>query len=329
MLASAIPAKLSIPFANSGTKNTIPTASQIGVTPGAASLTDGFPPLTMTAVAAGGVPPFGQDMNGILYAMSAWQQWQGAGGQVAYDISFSTSIGGYPKGAVLTSTTAGMFWVSTADNNTTNPDSGGSNWLPMNAPAIQAQSGNYGADSGTANAMAVTLTPVPASLAALTGTPIRIKKIASANSGAVTLNVNGLGAAAVTWPDGTALIAGELPASGIVQLVCTGTAFVLAAPVLRPVMSGDTTQSMATFGWVKFPNGLIKQWTLISVGASGTTWTYPRSFPNNIYSVLATLTAGSASTNDVVWAVSPNTTSVFLDFNSTNSFYVYAEAWGN
>ena len=134
MLASAIPTKFTIPFANSGAKNAIPVASQIGITAGAASLTDGFPPLTRTPLAAGGVPPFGEDFNGILNEITAWQQWQGAGGTVPYDSTFSTAIGGYPKGALLASTTAGLFWVSTADNNTTNPDSGGSNWMPVNQP---------------------------------------------------------------------------------------------------------------------------------------------------------------------------------------------------
>ena len=51
------PGKLVLPFANAGAKNTIPTASQIGIVAGAASLTDGFPPLTRTPLAAGGVPP--------------------------------------------------------------------------------------------------------------------------------------------------------------------------------------------------------------------------------------------------------------------------------
>ena len=42
------PGKLVLPFAASGAKNAIPVASQIGIVAGAASLTDGFPPLTRT-----------------------------------------------------------------------------------------------------------------------------------------------------------------------------------------------------------------------------------------------------------------------------------------
>lgn len=131
MQISDIPARLPIPFANSGPKNSIPTASQIAITPGAASLTDGFPPLTMTPVAAGGVPPFGQDMNGILFATSAWSRWVAAGAPVSYDATFQTAIGGYPRGAMLVSSVPGRFWVSTVDNNVTNPNSGGAGWQPF------------------------------------------------------------------------------------------------------------------------------------------------------------------------------------------------------
>lgn len=132
MQSTSVPSKFPIPFANSGTKNAIPTNSQIGVTPGAASLTDGFPPLTFTALSAGGVPPSGADFNGILNMLSAGLQWANAGGVYTYDSTFSTSIGGYPKGAMLARADGTGFWVSNVDNNTTNPESGVSaNWTPI------------------------------------------------------------------------------------------------------------------------------------------------------------------------------------------------------
>ena len=131
MQASNAPSKSAVPFAESGTKNTIPVASQIGVTPGAASFTDGFPPLTMTPLAAGGVPPYGADFNGILNFLSAAVRWAQAGGHYPYDSTFSTAIGGYPKGATVLGT-SGNIWLNTADNNVTNPDAGGSaGWVPV------------------------------------------------------------------------------------------------------------------------------------------------------------------------------------------------------
>lgn len=133
MQASNAPSKSAVPFADSGTKNTIPVASQIGVTPGAASFTDGFPPLTMTPLAAGGVPPYGADFNGILNFLSAAVRWSQAGGRYPFDAAFATAVGGYPKGAVLAATSGNGSWLNLVDNNTADPDSGGANWVALPA----------------------------------------------------------------------------------------------------------------------------------------------------------------------------------------------------
>lgn len=126
MLRSAVPPSFPIAFASSaggGFIRAIPTASQIGIQNGAASLTDGFPPLNFQPVAAGGVPPFGEDMNGLLNQITKWNQWQEAGGPIVYDATFQTAIGGYPQGAIVQSAvTPGKLWMSSVDNNTTNPD---------------------------------------------------------------------------------------------------------------------------------------------------------------------------------------------------------------
>jgi hypothetical protein len=134
MQMSSVPLKFSIPWGASagvGYIRPIPTPSQITITPGAASLTDGFPPLNFDPVAAGGVPPFGQDMNGILNWVSQWDQWISAGGPVIYDAAFQTQIGGYPMNALVWSASASSnapMWRSMVDNNTTNPDTGGAGW---------------------------------------------------------------------------------------------------------------------------------------------------------------------------------------------------------
>ncbi len=84
MKLSDIPAnKFPIPFANAAGPSyitTIPEASQIGITAGAASLTDGFVPLNFQPVGSGGVPPRGVDFNGLLKQITQWSQWQNAGG---------------------------------------------------------------------------------------------------------------------------------------------------------------------------------------------------------------------------------------------------------
>jgi hypothetical protein len=144
MLRSAVPPSFPIPFASSagaGFIRAIPQASQIGITNGAASLTDGFPPLNFTPIAAGGVPPFGEDFNGLMNQVTLWNQWQEAGGPIIYNGTFQTAVGGYANGAIVQSAILpGKLWMSSVDNNMTNPDTLGANWtsppgvLPTGSP---------------------------------------------------------------------------------------------------------------------------------------------------------------------------------------------------
>jgi hypothetical protein len=131
------PAKLVEPFAVNaapsggfGGKRTVPVPSQIGVTPGAASLNDGFPPLTMTPISDGGVVMSGLDMNGALFQISAPAWWYNAGASFQYDSVYSAAVGGYPKGARLLNAAGTGFWISIVDNNVTDPDTGGAGWVP-------------------------------------------------------------------------------------------------------------------------------------------------------------------------------------------------------
>lgn len=144
MDASAVPPRFPIPWGNSAGGSyirPIPEASQIGVQSGAASLTDGFPPLTFSPVGAGGIPPFGQDFNGILKQLSQWALWAATGTPVGYDATFSSAIGGYPNGAILAvAGISGSYWFSTIDNNTSDPDTGGSNWVQFSPLGAQTRS---------------------------------------------------------------------------------------------------------------------------------------------------------------------------------------------
>jgi hypothetical protein len=130
---SAIPPKILVPWGTGAGANyirTVPVASQIGINNGYASWTDGFVPLNMTLLAAGGIPPFGQDMNGVLNQLSAGLQWQWVGNPSPYDAALSTQIGGYPKGGkTAVSADPTHRWISTVDNNSSNPDTGGANWV--------------------------------------------------------------------------------------------------------------------------------------------------------------------------------------------------------
>lgn len=110
----------------------VPTPSQISITNGAASFYDGFPPNTFVPLAGGGAGPFGKDFNGVLKQMTAGVQWLQAGAPLFYDAAFSAAIGGYPRGTILSAANLfGICWLSVIDNNTTDPDTGGSGWFAI------------------------------------------------------------------------------------------------------------------------------------------------------------------------------------------------------
>ncbi|EPS1205367.1 hypothetical protein [Serratia marcescens] len=118
------PRQIVVPFA-SGTadKNTIPNnATQETKEKGKAAYDSGFPPLTMTAIAAGGIPPHGKDFNGLLNDITVAIRFSQAGGQYTFDSAFTSAIGGYPRGAMVLSSDGSKIWWNTVDSNTTDPD---------------------------------------------------------------------------------------------------------------------------------------------------------------------------------------------------------------
>lgn len=88
--------------------------------PQKASWQGGFPPVTMIPLAAGGIPPRGQDFNGVLNAISEHTVFQGGGGQYKWDAAYVAANGGYPKDAVLQSDDGSAAYVSLIDNNSVN-----------------------------------------------------------------------------------------------------------------------------------------------------------------------------------------------------------------
>ena len=88
----------------------------------------------------------------------------------------------------------------------------------------------YSTDTGSVNALKATLSPGPSSLASILGVPIRVK-VAHANTGAATLQVNSLTATSIVNGDGTPLLAGQLPLNGVAELVYDGTNFELLNPI--------------------------------------------------------------------------------------------------
>lgn len=133
MKASDKPRQLAVPFASTGDKNRIPDkATQQTRESGNAAYDSGFPPVTMTAVSAGGIPPHGKDFNGLMYDITAAIRFAQAGGLYTYNAGFAGDIGGYAKGAILAGVATTAVWLNTTDDNLTDPEgSDSAGWVNL------------------------------------------------------------------------------------------------------------------------------------------------------------------------------------------------------
>ncbi len=127
MNRSDAPVKQAVPFGINGQREPILSSTPSG--DNTASYNSGFPAITMVLKSAGGLPPKGQDMNQILYELSALARWASSGATNTWDAAFSTAIGGYPMGAIVLGTDGTSRYISTTDSNTTNPNTGGAGWF--------------------------------------------------------------------------------------------------------------------------------------------------------------------------------------------------------
>lgn len=127
------PEVLQLPFANNGQKNEIPLA-QSDPNSSNASLTTGFPPITMKPKGDGGIPPEGKDFNGVLYLMSSFYFAFQNGWLPTFDAAVAQAIGGYAKGAILWRTAGESRQAlqsqknDNMDNFNENPDFIGTSW---------------------------------------------------------------------------------------------------------------------------------------------------------------------------------------------------------
>ncbi len=115
-----------------------------------------------------------------------------------------------------------------------------------NKTNIQNSAFTYAADAGSTDAYAITLSPVPATYA--TGMQFTFKAN-TLNTGAATLNVNGLGAKALVKNFNSPLVTGDILAGQDVSVLYDGTNFQLLSPsagLTIPVYSnGTTTKNLA------------------------------------------------------------------------------------
>ncbi len=209
----------------------------------------------------------GQIVAGGLYLLEYdGTQWQLLTPGV--DVAASTTVAGSVLLAQITDVAAGTDTAKAVTSQGV-------------AQTIQSNSYLYAADSGSANALVVTL--VPALTAYTTGMAVTVKVNAN-NTGATTININGLGAKTVQF-NGAALTSGQLVANNFYTFRYDGTNFQLET---RPSTAAViVASSLGANGYVKWSNGLIEQWVNVSCTAgSGTGFSWPIAFPTALFSAV-------------------------------------------
>jgi hypothetical protein len=103
-----------------GTIDPIPETRGPGDDPQQATWDEGFPLVTMTPLGAGGIPPKGQDFNGVLNAISEHTVFTGRGGQYKWSTAYVTASGGYSIGDVIQADDGLNSYVSLVNANTAN-----------------------------------------------------------------------------------------------------------------------------------------------------------------------------------------------------------------
>lgn len=124
---------------------------------------------------------------------------------------------------------------------------------------IQQNKIGYVVDTGAINALAVAMPITLTSYSA--GICLRVK-VLNTNTGASTINVDGLGAVAIKRSDGTALVGAELLAGSVIDLTYDGTVFRLP-PVIVALTAGDIasiTSGLAANYEPKIAAGLSSQY---------------------------------------------------------------------
>jgi hypothetical protein len=330
--ASQSPTLIQLPFASGGAYNAIPVASQVATNAGGASLVDGFPPATRTPLAAGGIPPSGLDMNGILNLITQSIRWAHGGGQYPFNSAFASSanVGGYPSGARLMRADTTGDWINASDGNQTNPDAtdgSAANWVPGYNYGVTAITGLI-----TGN---ITLTPSQASKSriVLSGAPIGNMQVifpAWTKEWEVVNNTN----SAVTITARTASGTGVILAAGQQKITGDGTNITQPAESVAPATQNGHAVNLGQFSAILSQNGYIaipvvaagvKQNFIIAylegISASNgiVTQAWPVTFPNALLSANATYVANGAALAAITASISTNTTASTCIVNVSTS----------
>lgn len=286
MPISVIPKFLQKAFAATGAKTDIPLNADL--IKGRAGYNEGFPPINMTAVAAGGIPPYGQDMNGVLYDLSTAIQYIQSGIDFPFDSAFATAIGGYAVGAIVSDASdKSLLWVNGTASNTAFPTGWTSfaikdptetvRGLPMVAAQAIAEAGADDGKMMTAKKVLQLIRAVAANASETLRGVMRIGTQVEVNAG-------------------------------------TDDTLAVTPKKLRAGFSISLLQN----GYIAFPTwmgGLIIQWgTAPCVQTATTTLIYQIPFPNSVLQVVAS--GYNASGDNQAYVVINATTRFEANFNA-------------
>ena len=178
-------------------------------------------------------------------------------------------------------------------------------------------SGAIPIDTGSGNNFILTMSPP---VLAYNQTPIFFKA-SHTNTGAATLNINGLGAKAIVSPNGAAMLPYDIRAGGIYCVVYDGTSFQLISKVIPPFLYGNS-------GYQYFDSGLVIQWGHVDTGSSTSgSITFPVTFPNAVFSVMGVDSKTAAGVISVSGASSSTSAVAWYGSNTTNGAAIAPGIW--
>lgn len=147
-------------------------------------------------------------------------------------------------------TIAGMLWYDTTNGLIKQRNSADSGWITLFAIGKQGlidQNGStvYAADSVGTDSYAITLSPA---ITAYAESQVFRFKAGTANTGAATLNVNGVGAVSIKKGYNLDLATGDILANQIVEVIYNGTNFQMLSQVSNLISFFESSEQTITFG---------------------------------------------------------------------------------
>src|SRR5579859_6668420 len=272
MQISSSPLKWTLPFAtNDSAKVEIPTTTS---DPTRFSLSLGSPPLTGQPPESGGVPPQLEDFNGAMNQLSRITWWAMGGGPFPFDATWSSdpNVNGYANGARIATADGRGEWISVVDNNTVNPDTVGTNWVPGYNYGTLALTGQTG---GT-----VTLTPAQAvkrsmsvagaltsNLVVIVPTWLQEWIVTNTTTGAFTVTVKTAAGSGVVIPQDSSPTRVRGDGTNITQLAENVAAATAATHALQSQQKG--VQRFTSGGMWVCPPGVTVAWVSGCAGGGG------------------------------------------------------------